>query len=42
MPFHFAEAVPNVLTHAALYPVARIPGHKACAVALEPADADGP
>jgi formate dehydrogenase alpha subunit len=36
MPFHFAEAAANELTHAALDPVARIPEYKVCAVALEP------
>jgi predicted molibdopterin-dependent oxidoreductase YjgC len=36
MPFHFAEAAANVLTHAALDPVAKIPEYKVCAVAVEP------
>ena len=35
--FHFVEAAANVLTHAALDPVAKIPEYKACAVAIEPA-----
>jgi len=35
MPFHFAEAAANELTHAALDPVAKIPEYKVCAVALE-------
>jgi predicted molibdopterin-dependent oxidoreductase YjgC len=38
-PFHFAEAAANLLTHAALDPVAKIPEYKVCAVAIEPADA---
>ncbi|HEX6210181.1 MAG TPA: formate dehydrogenase subunit alpha [Methylomirabilota bacterium] len=38
MPFHFAEAAANELTHAALDPVAKIPEYKVCAVRLE---ADG-
>jgi predicted molibdopterin-dependent oxidoreductase YjgC len=37
MPFHFAEAAANVLTHAALDPVAKIPEYKLCAVAVGPA-----
>jgi predicted molibdopterin-dependent oxidoreductase YjgC len=36
MPFHFAEAAANELTHAALDPVAKIPEYKVCAVAMEP------
>jgi len=32
IPFHFAEAAANVLTHAALDPVAKIPEYKVCAV----------
>jgi predicted molibdopterin-dependent oxidoreductase YjgC len=36
VPFHFAEAAANELTHAALDPIARIPEYKVCAVALEP------
>jgi predicted molibdopterin-dependent oxidoreductase YjgC len=32
MPFHFAEAPANVLTHAALDPIAKIPEYKVCAV----------
>jgi formate dehydrogenase alpha subunit len=35
VPFHFAEAAANLLTHAALDPVARIPEYKACAVAVD-------
>jgi formate dehydrogenase alpha subunit len=35
MPFHFAEAAANLLTHAALDPVAKIPEYKVCAVAVE-------
>jgi predicted molibdopterin-dependent oxidoreductase YjgC len=44
MPFHFAEAAANLLTHAALDPVAKIPEYKVCAVAVEPvaARADAP
>jgi predicted molibdopterin-dependent oxidoreductase YjgC len=37
MPFHYAEAAANVLTHAALDPVARIPEFKVSAVAVEAA-----
>jgi predicted molibdopterin-dependent oxidoreductase YjgC len=37
LPFHFAEAAANLLTHAALDPVAKIPEYKACAVAVEAA-----
>ena len=40
MPFHFAEAAANVLTHAALDPLAKIPELKVCAVAVEAAPAD--
>jgi predicted molibdopterin-dependent oxidoreductase YjgC len=35
VPFHFAEAAANELTHAALDPVAKIPEYKVCAVTLE-------
>ncbi|WP_028115515.1 formate dehydrogenase subunit alpha [Ferrimonas senticii] len=35
MPFHFAEAAANILTNAALDPVAKIPEFKVCAVKLE-------
>jgi predicted molibdopterin-dependent oxidoreductase YjgC len=35
IPFHFAEAAANDLTHAALDPVAKIPEYKVCAVAIE-------
>jgi formate dehydrogenase alpha subunit len=41
MPFHFAEAAANLLTHAALDPVAKIPEYKVCAVAVEPASSCG-
>ena len=34
MPFHFAEAPANALTHAALDPTAKIPEYKVCAVRL--------
>jgi predicted molibdopterin-dependent oxidoreductase YjgC len=34
MPFHFAEAAANKLTHAALDPVCGIPELKVCAVKL--------
>jgi len=37
MPFHFAEAAANLLTNAALDPVAKIPEYKVCAVAIETA-----
>ena len=37
VPFHFAEAAANLLTHAALDPVAKIPEYKACAVVVEAA-----
>jgi len=35
VPFHFAEAAANVLTNAALDPVAKIPEYKVCAVRIE-------
>jgi anaerobic selenocysteine-containing dehydrogenase len=35
LSFHFAEAPTNVLTHAALDPVAKIPETKVCAVRIE-------
>lgn len=35
MTFHFAEAAANLLTNAALDPLAKIPEYKACAVRLE-------
>ena len=35
VPFHFAESAANVLTNAALDPVAKIPEFKICAVRLE-------
>lgn len=34
--FHFPEASANVLTHAALDPIAKIPEYKVCAVRVEP------
>ncbi len=36
IPFHYAEAAANALTHAALDPIARIPEYKICAVRVEP------
>lgn len=36
MTFHFAESAANVLTSAALDPVAKIPEYKVCAVRVEP------
>jgi predicted molibdopterin-dependent oxidoreductase YjgC len=36
IPFHFAEAAANALTHAALDPTAKIPEYKVCAVKVEP------
>ncbi len=35
IPFHFAQAAANTLTHAALDPVSKIPEFKVCAVRLE-------
>jgi len=35
MPFHFAEAAANVLTNAALDPIAKIPEYKVCAIRIE-------
>lgn len=35
IPFHYAEAAANVLTHAALDPIAKIPEYKVCAVRIE-------
>jgi len=35
IPFHFAESAANVLTHAAIDPVAKIPEYKVCAVKVE-------
>jgi predicted molibdopterin-dependent oxidoreductase YjgC len=35
MTFHFAESAANVLTIAALDPVAKIPEYKVCAVKVE-------
>lgn len=37
VPFHFAEAAANLLTIAALDPVAKIPEYKVCAVQIEKA-----
>ena len=40
MPFvRLADSAANFLTHAALDPVSKIPEYKACAVAVEPAEA---
>jgi formate dehydrogenase alpha subunit len=36
IPFHFAEAAANILTNAAIDPVAKIPEYKVCAVKLVP------
>lgn len=36
IPFHFGEQAANLLTHAALDPMAKIPELKVCAVRLEP------
>jgi formate dehydrogenase major subunit len=36
MPYHFAEAPPNLVTNDALDPVARMPELKVCAVAVDP------
>ena len=36
LPFHFAEAAANVLTNAALDPIAKIPEFKVCAVGIGP------
>mgnify|MGYP001154415356 CR=1 FL=1 len=38
MTFHFAEAAANLLTNAALDPIAKIPEFKACAVKVERAE----
>jgi len=38
IPFHFAEAAANVLTHAAVDPVAKIPEYKVCAVKIVPVE----
>jgi formate dehydrogenase alpha subunit len=35
VPFHFAEAAANILTHRTLDPVAKIPEYKVCAVSVE-------
>jgi formate dehydrogenase alpha subunit len=37
IPFHYAEAAANQLTHAALDPTAKIPEYKVCAVRMEKA-----
>ena len=37
IPFHYAEAAANKLTHAALDPIAKIPEFKVCAVKIQPA-----
>ncbi len=36
VPFHYAEAAANLLTHSSLDPVSKIPGYKVCAVRVEP------
>jgi formate dehydrogenase alpha subunit len=36
IPFHYAEAAANELTHAALDPIAKIPEFKVCAVKIQP------
>jgi formate dehydrogenase alpha subunit len=36
IPFHFAEAAANVLTHDVRDPQAKIPDYKVCAIAIEP------
>jgi formate dehydrogenase alpha subunit len=36
IPFHFAEAAANLLTHTHLDPLAKIPEYKVCAVKIEP------
>jgi predicted molibdopterin-dependent oxidoreductase YjgC len=38
IPFHFAEAAANALTHGAFDPVAKIPEYKVCAVKVEPSN----
>jgi predicted molibdopterin-dependent oxidoreductase YjgC len=38
IPFHYAEAAANVLTNAALDPIAKIPEYKVCAVSVQPVD----
>jgi formate dehydrogenase alpha subunit len=38
IPFHYAEAAANVLTNAALDPIAKIPEYKVCAVKVQPVD----
>jgi len=35
IPFHFKEAAANVLTNAALDPIAKIPEYKVCAARIE-------
>ena len=36
IPFHFAEAAANVLTHDVRDPQAKTPDYKVCAIAIEP------
>jgi formate dehydrogenase alpha subunit len=38
IPFHYAEAAANLLTNAALDPIAKIPEYKVCAVKVQPVD----
>jgi formate dehydrogenase alpha subunit len=40
IPFHFAEAAANALTHAAVDPTSKIPEYKVCAVRVTPQDAE--
>ena len=35
IPFHFEEAAANILTNAAVDPIAKIPEFKACAARIE-------
>jgi predicted molibdopterin-dependent oxidoreductase YjgC len=35
IPFHYADAAANTLTHAALDPASKIPEYKVCAVKIE-------
>jgi predicted molibdopterin-dependent oxidoreductase YjgC len=41
MSFHFAESAANLLTTAALDPVAKIPEYKVCAVKVEAVSSEG-
>jgi formate dehydrogenase alpha subunit len=41
MTFHFAESAANLLTNAALDPVAKIPEYKVCAVKVEAVSSEG-